>query len=157
MTDTNDGVMRQQAPYPVVLDQLVDRLRYRPGWRFALRDIERDPADTHGAAAGGLTFIVTTLGYDSYHPEMGEQYRVNHHFVVPAATFNEASWLRWLFDCIVKVETHECMEFFALAAACDCPTDRPVTDLLRHFLSCASRADLPPTPSTVRAHPWAGR
>jgi hypothetical protein len=103
----------QTAPFPVDLAELVDRLRYRPGWRAALQDIVRDPETSHGAEARGLTFIVTTLGYDSYHPERGEHYRVNHYFPVPAATYNRASWLRWLLDCMLKVEQHECCEFFA--------------------------------------------
>lgn len=106
----------QYAPYPNELEAIVTQLRYRPGWRFGLSNIERDPADSHGAAAGGLTFIVTTKGYDSYHIDRGEGYRVAHYFPVPAATYNAESWLRWLLDCILKVEQHECCEFFALAS-----------------------------------------
>lgn len=104
--------MKQTAPYPEILDELVQRLSYRPGWSFSLDDIERDPESTHGAQAGGLTFVVTTLGYNSYHHDLGQNYRVNHYFIVPAATYNEQSWKRWLFDCLLKVETHEAMEFF---------------------------------------------
>lgn len=109
-----DKLNTQVAPYPNDLENLVEHLRYRPGWRVALRDIVRDPASSHGAEASGLTFIVTTLGYNSYHPERGETYRVNHYFPVPAATYNRASWQRWLLDCILKVESHEACEFFAL-------------------------------------------
>lgn len=104
--------MRQEAPYPVELEDLVARLSYRPGWRFTLVDTERDPADTHGAAAGGLTFIVTTNTINAYRPE--RKVMVNHYFIVPAATFNRASWQRWLFDCCSRVELHECMEFFTV-------------------------------------------
>lgn len=111
MTDLTNT---QVAPYPNVLEDLVAHLRYRPGWRVALEDIVRDPASSHGAEARGLTFIVTTLGFDSYHPERGETYRVNHYFPVPAATYNYASWQRWLLDCILKVESHEACEFFVL-------------------------------------------
>lgn len=118
---TESRVNTQTAPFPDDLADLITRLRYRPGWRFALDDIVRDPASSHGAEARGLTFIVTTKGYDSYHPERGDGYRVNHYFPVPAATYNRASWRRWLFDCLLRVETHETMEFFALARDC-CPT-----------------------------------
>jgi hypothetical protein len=105
-------VMRQTAPYPEVLARLVAQLRYRPGWIFQLADIVRDPEDTHQGEAAGLTFTVITKGFDSYNVEQGETYRVSHHFPVPAATYNAASWCRWLFDCLLRVETHEAMEFF---------------------------------------------
>jgi hypothetical protein len=106
--------MQQYAPYPTELDDLVGKCAYRPGWTVALKDIERDPADTHGDSAGGLTLVITTCGYDSYHPDSGEHYRVHHYTAVPAATFNRASWQRWLFDQFLRVEQHECMEFFAI-------------------------------------------
>ena len=38
---------------------------------------------------------------------------VNHYFPVPPATYNEASWRRWLFDRLGDVDTHERMEDFA--------------------------------------------
>lgn len=106
--------MEQYAPYPQELQELVDECTYRPGWGVWLSDQLRDPADTHGHAAGGLTLVIKTVGYDTYHPEYGQNYRVNHFFVVPAATYNRQSWLRWLFDCFHKVEFHECMEFFTV-------------------------------------------
>ena len=100
--------MRQEAPYPVALAELVDRLAYRPGWTFKLAHIDR------GQGSEGLTLIITTKGYDSYHPERGEGYRVNHYMPVPPAAFDPATWQRWLFDQLGEVERHECMEFFAL-------------------------------------------
>jgi hypothetical protein len=118
--------MRQYAPYPHILKELVDRLQYRPGWQFRLEDIERDPADTHGEAAGGLTFIGLTgtwtwdeekgRGYvgamDAYHPDQPRP--VYFYFPVPAATYDERSWRRWLFDRLLDVETHEAMEYFQI-------------------------------------------
>lgn len=122
--------MRQYAPYPTVLEKLVRQLRYRPGWTFELKDIERDPADTHGGAAGGLTFIGLTGAWGTHRSSDGEyshRYQgtkdaykageprpVYFYFPVPAATYNEASWKRWLFDCIQDVERHEAMEHFQL-------------------------------------------
>jgi hypothetical protein len=41
--------MRQEAPYPEILAGLVDRLRYRAGWLFALRDIDRGQGSSSGA------------------------------------------------------------------------------------------------------------
>lgn len=104
--------MHQYAPFPAELKELVESLQVYPGWEFRLADIERDPETTHGAAAGGLTFIVTTLTYNSYHPEHGRGYRVNHYFPVPAATYNREAWKRWLFEQLAKVSLHETMEFF---------------------------------------------
>jgi hypothetical protein len=102
--------MSQVAPWPDELEEIVARLRYRPGWTFRLESIERDPASS------GLTFIVRSLGYDSYHPERGENYGVLHYFPVPPATYNRASWLEWVRDRLIEVETHEVCEFMRLEA-----------------------------------------
>lgn len=101
-------VMRQEAPYPVVLAELVERCRYRPHWLISLADVDR------GQGSKGLTLIVTTQGFDSYHPDRGETYRVKHYFPVPPAAYNEQSWRRWLFEQLRAVESHEAAEFFAL-------------------------------------------
>jgi hypothetical protein len=100
--------MRQEAPYPAELEDLVSRASYRPGWQFWLTDRDR------GQGSKGLTLVITTLGYDSYNPDQGEHYRVNHFFPVPPAAFNRRSWVNWLFECLLSVEKHECMEFFRL-------------------------------------------
>jgi hypothetical protein len=100
--------MRQEAPYPDALAYLVARLAYRPGWRFELADHDR------GQGSEGLTLIITTLGYNSYHPARGENYRVNHYMPVPPAAFDHRSWQRWLLDQLLLVERHEAMEFFAI-------------------------------------------
>lgn len=98
--------MRQVAPDPTILSELLTRLHYRPGWTFALSDIDR------GQGSEGLTLIITTQGYDSYHPERGETYRVNHYMPVPPAAYDRRSWQRWLFEQFLLVERHEAMEFF---------------------------------------------
>lgn len=96
----------QSAPYPHVLHDLVRRLEYRPGWRIRLEDIDR------GQGSLGLTLTVTTQGYDSYHPEQGETYRVNHYMPVPPAAYDETSWRRWLLEQLLLVERHEACKFF---------------------------------------------
>lgn len=110
MTD----VMIQRAPYPDALADLVGRARFWPGWHVWLQDMVRDKAETHGAEGSGLTLVIRTKGYDTYHPERGQDYRVHHYFIVPAATYNRAAWQRWLFDCYAKVFLHEAMESFAI-------------------------------------------
>lgn len=103
--DEHEPPMTQQAPFPRILRDLVQALRYREGWVFALTDIDR------GQGSAGLTLVITTLGVNSYHPEQTD-YRVNHYMIVPAAAYDERSWRRWLFDQVCLVELHETMEFF---------------------------------------------
>lgn len=100
-----DKLLRQEAPYPEVLEDLVSRLSYRPGWAFKLAHIDR------GQDSEGLTLIITTKGYDSYNPDLGQGYRVNHYMLVPPAAYDERSWRNWLFEQLLLVEKHECMEF----------------------------------------------
>lgn len=102
--------MKQTAPWPAELAAMVAELEYRPGWEFALvNDYDR------GQGSAGLTLIITTLGYNSYHPERGETYRVNHYMLVPPAAYNRASWQNWLFEQLLLVEKHEAMEFFTVS------------------------------------------
>lgn len=98
--------MRQVAPYPEALAQQVAELAYKPGWTFQLEDIDR------GQGSQGLTLVITTRGYNSYHPEQGQNYRVNHFMPVPPAAFDGRSWRRWLLDQLLLVERHEACEFF---------------------------------------------
>jgi hypothetical protein len=100
--------MQQTCPYPQVLDDLVSRLTYRPGWQVRLEDLDR------GQGSTGLTLIITTVGYDSYHPDRGQTYRVQHFMPVPPAAYDERSWRRWLLDQFLLVERHEACEFFTI-------------------------------------------
>lgn len=98
--------MRQVAPYPEALALQVAHLSYKPGWTFQLEDIDR------GQGSQGLTLVITTQGYNSYHPEQGQNYRVHHFMPVPPAAFDWRSWRRWLLDQLLLVERHEACEFF---------------------------------------------
>src|SRR3954463_5263403 len=104
----NPGNNTQVAPYPVELETLVSQLSYRPGWRFSLEQLDR------GQGSEGLTLKVLSRGYNSYHVEQGETYRVWHYFPVPPAAYNKQSWRRWLLDCLIEIETHETCEFFQI-------------------------------------------
>lgn len=124
-TDTPiEPLLMQEAPYPHVLQALVDSLAYRPGWTFRLRHVNR------GQGSIGLTLVITTLGYDAYHPDRGESYRVDHYMLVPPAAYNEASWRMWLFEQLLLVERHEAMEFFALAQDHNIAQDGTAEDVL---------------------------
>ena len=101
-----DVTMRQVAPFPAGLANLVERLRYKAGWRFDLVDLDR------GQGSAGLTLIINITGPDSYN--RNRQVSVNHYMLVPPAAYNRRSWRRWLFDQISLVEQHERMEFFRI-------------------------------------------
>src|ERR1700689_4730596 len=98
--------MRQVAPEPKLLAGLVDRLKYKAGWKFTLGDIDR------GQGSEGLTLIILVTSPDSSQPE--QTIRVNHYMIVPPAAFDERAWARWLFDQILLVEQHEAAEFFQI-------------------------------------------
>ena len=34
--------------------------------------------------------------------------------LVPPASWDRQTWQRWILDCILQVETHEALEFFAV-------------------------------------------
>lgn len=104
----NERTMTQTALHPQILEDLVAKAEYRPGWHLALEDIDR------GQGSTGLTFCVYTKGFNTYDIEAGETYRVVHYFPVPPAAFNEESWKRWILDRIVEVETHEACEFLQI-------------------------------------------
>jgi hypothetical protein len=98
--------MRQEAPYPQILEDLVRRLAYRQGYQFDLKDIDR------GQGSAGLTLIITVTTPDSY--DQDKIIRVAHYMTVPPASFDERSWKWWLFQQIGLVEQHERMEFFRI-------------------------------------------
>jgi hypothetical protein len=98
--------MRQEAPYPTILADLVGQLRYKPGWRFHLQHLDR------GQGSTGLTLSIYVKGPDSYAPDTTIE--VVHYMPVPPAAFNRRSWQRWLLEQILLVEQHEACEFFRL-------------------------------------------
>ena len=98
--------LRQEAPYPQALEDLVRRLTYRQGYRFELRDLDR------GQGSEGLTLVILRVGPDSY--DHARTLRVNHYMPVPPAAFDARSWQRWLLDQCLLVERHEACEFFVL-------------------------------------------
>ncbi len=101
-----DRVMTQTAPWPDVLAELVAVLKYKPGWHFALYDLDR------GQGSKGLTLVITVHTPDSYQPD--RTIAVAHYMIVPPAAYDARSWRRWLFEQVLLVERHEAMEFFTV-------------------------------------------
>lgn len=134
--------MEQYAPWPDELEAAVRELAYKPGYHFRLRTLDRDFADEARTKpiAGGLTFEITVPCHDSYHPD---QYRpVTHYHPVPAATFNRASWERWLIDRVLETERHEAAEYFRFVET-EIVTDDEITGGRREVEISARRPFAP--------------
>lgn len=103
-----EGII-QEAPGDSleILQDLLNRLTYREGWKF---DLRRDYY--RGQGSRGTTLIITVTAPNSVRPD--ETTTVNHYMLVPPASYNERSWRWWLFEQIGLVEQHERMEFFQL-------------------------------------------
>jgi hypothetical protein len=100
-------IMRQEAPFPDALADLLERFDYSPPgrtWAYWLDSRDR------GQGSAGLTLIINITGPDTYHPE--KTISVNHYMIVPPAAYDERSWRHWLFEQISLVELHERMEHF---------------------------------------------
>jgi hypothetical protein len=106
-------MMTQRAPYPTVLKELVESLRYRRGWTFELLDDHDREQGSVGLTLRILALVENSVG-DYSGMEEGQKMRVSHTFIVPAASYNRTSWMRWLLDCVLKVETHEACEYFRI-------------------------------------------
>lgn len=96
----------QIAPPADALMDLVRRLGYKPGWRFELENVDR------GQGSAGLTLEIFITAPDTN--DLTREVHVVHFMIVPAASFNEQSWRRWLFEQILLVEQHEAAEFFRI-------------------------------------------
>jgi hypothetical protein len=115
--DERPKLLTQTAPWPYALEDLVRRSVHRAheGWTVRLvSDFARDENAAGEVVGHGTTLIITTKGYDSYHPERGETYRVIHYFPVPPAAYDERSWRRWLLERVLEIERHEACEFFQI-------------------------------------------
>ncbi len=101
---------KEVEPTPTwdVLTDLVSKASYRPDWQVALTEVHRQ------IGGPGLRLDVLSVGFDSYHPDRGQTYRVRHSFIVPPASYNAQSWARWLLARFIDIETHEACEFLVI-------------------------------------------
>jgi hypothetical protein len=81
-----------------VLRALVACVTCKPGWEFSLDD------DDEGFRLKIFTPVEDSRG--------GHLRGVYHFFPIPATTWNEKSWRRWIFECCQGVENHELGEWF---------------------------------------------
>lgn len=102
-----------------ILDGLIERATCKPGWQFDLR--------IEGVAP---RLVISVTGPDAAEPD--RLLTVGHHFPVPTATYNEATWRRWIFERCRGVENHELGEWFRIDgerpfAPCHGPGEDPYT------------------------------
>lgn len=99
-------MIRQEAPEPLDLYDLVAELDYRRGWTFTLADMDR------GQGSKGLTLEIRITCADSY--DQDRHRTVLHYMPVPPAAYLRRDWQRWLLEQILRVESHEACEFFTI-------------------------------------------
>jgi hypothetical protein len=90
-----------------ILRGLVQRLTYKPKWRFDLAELDREQGSQ------GLTLCISADGIpNSLDPSTTTSFL--HLMPVFPAAFNERAWQRWLLEQILLVERHESLEFFKI-------------------------------------------
>ena len=77
----------------------VTSLAYKPGWRFKR------------GGPGNRYLCIYAHTPDSNSP--GRDRWTQHQFEIPDG-LDDRAWLRWVRDCLIRVETHEVGEFLAV-------------------------------------------
>lgn len=91
---------------PPGLRELVNSIKYKPGWTFALAyEVEAD-------GSGGLQLQIVSDTENSF--DFTKRVRVRHAFLIPGASYNRDVWAAWIFDRVRDVESHEAGEFFRI-------------------------------------------
>ncbi|AOQ27935.1 hypothetical protein KIY77_gp06 [Mycobacterium phage Mundrea] len=124
-------LITQTAPYPDELEELVDGIRYRPGWSFQLVEGQRND-EVYGLA---LLIVVDTV--DAYDGETHRPAQIAFPFMVPPELRSRDGWQRWLYDRIADAERHERGEFFEVDG------EKPFAP--RHYPEPDGYLRLPPT------------
>jgi hypothetical protein len=77
-----------------LLADIVAKTECKPGWSFEIVSCD-----------GAHTLHITIHGLDNYDPS--KPFVVTHCHPIPFATYNEATWRRWIFDQCMRTMTHE--------------------------------------------------
>jgi hypothetical protein len=105
--------MSDDTRYTILRD-VVKRVRCKSGWHFQLTvtgqpdDLTLYPVDF----PAHCVLEIVVAGEDSRN--QGQRLTVIHSFPVPYASYNERSWMRWVFECCRKIELHELGEWFRI-------------------------------------------
>lgn len=98
--------MTQRAQTWDILEDVLAEIHYTrdeiKGWRRF--QLERDDENNYAV------LYIFTHNPNTYRPE--EIRHTRHEFVVPVATYNEPTWVRWAFERIDSIERHETCESF---------------------------------------------
>lgn len=87
-----------------VLETVVRQITYVDRSRFTLvRDDESNYA---------VLYIFITAP-NSYREDREDRH-TRHEFVVPVATYDRDNWIRWVFECVKRIEIHEVCEWFKI-------------------------------------------
>lgn len=124
-------LMTQTAPYPTELEELVDGVRYRPGWAFQLVEAPRNDG------VNGLALVLVVQTVDAYGEETHRPVSIYFPFMVPPEVRSRDGWKRWLYDRIEDAERHERGEFFEVDG------EKPFAP--RHYPEADGYLRLPPT------------
>lgn len=82
------------------LDSSIASLSYKPGWTFKKA----------GPLGRYLCVYATTI--DS--SDRGRKRTTQHQFEIPEHLTDRKAFARWVFDCLLLCELHECGEFFQI-------------------------------------------
>jgi hypothetical protein len=94
---------------------LLERVRYRPGWRIQLASWDDLPPDVAIRTDMRLALRFTLRTRDTYHPE--RDIVISHLRPVAVslvAYMTDERLVRWLFEEVMAVERHEAGEWFVL-------------------------------------------
>lgn len=81
------------VPTWALLSRICSETKCFPGWTFNLT--ADNPPELH----------ITISGHNNYKPD--EPFVVTHCHPVPHASYNEASWRRWIFEQCRRTMNHE--------------------------------------------------
>lgn len=88
------------------LEQVLEEINYTrdPGENWERFQFEHDAENNYAV------LYIFTHNVNTYNRSQIRHTR--HEFVVPAVTYHEAAWARWVFDRIASIEMHETCESF---------------------------------------------
>lgn len=78
-----------------LLARIVNETKCKPGWDFEVVD----------NGGGALVLHITIDGVNNY--DHSQRFVVTHCHPVPAASYNDATWKRWILEQCIRTMNHE--------------------------------------------------